>query len=1058
MDQETKKSIDTNNKSYKSKFGWFVRNPRIAILIIIMIFFLGTMSVIRLPKESAPEIDYGIVIINTLYPGASAIDMDTLITQEIEKKIKDIDKIHKLSSTSRNSLSSIVVEFDPGTDMTKSLADVRTKIDEAKQYLPDEAEEPLIKEITSSDQPIFRLVLTGPYSPIQLRDFGENLKDHLEMSTIVNEVNISGGADREISIDVDPVKLNEYNLTFYQLRNIIKSFHADIPIGEITIDNLNYNIRYQGKYKTANDIKEIPITNTNTNSSALIHLKDIAYIYEGSKDENNISKFLISGMQESSPAIILNVFTKKRAGIFSSDSNIRQDVNSYVKQHLPKDININYTMEGIVKMTDSYNEVFKSATQTIIIVFLAILFFLGLKEALITATIVPLTFLVTFSVLKGMDSTLNFMTNFAMILSIGILVDTAIVMVEGVHNNIQKGYDSKSAAQLAIDEFSSPLISGTLTTLAVFIPLITLPGIMGKYLSFIPVTVTITLIASLLIALTITPTLSGLLLKFQAIEDKISIRRIIKGFLKKMENAYEKSIKIFIKTRFRRLFMFFMVFSLFVLTSFIPVKFEMFPPDDMQYITIFIKKPIGTTENITLASIKPIEDRLSHLPELKFYELNIKDNQATFNVELTSKDSREEKSQRTSLELQDKLSDAFSKLSDMEIKVQSLSKGPPSEFPVGFRIIAQDKEHIQKAELVTEKIKKMLQNTEGTIGVTDDIENIPGDFNLIINKDRAIYEGINPMEIPVLIRTALSGSTIVKVDRGQREIDVILRLKEKNIDNINEIKKLEILNNQGKRINIGEFVKLDIKPGLNILKRRDNKIAFTASSLLKTGYTSKEITDKMLSKLETYTPPNGITIENASENEENKDLLLALLQAFIISIILIFTILVTQFNSFRQPFLIISTIIFSQLGVNIGLYITNTYRSMAFVIGVIALSGIVVNDAIIMVDKINKTRASTKDDTDTIEIISTSAASRLQPIILTTLTTTAGILPLVFIDAFWSGLGYTIIFGLSVASFLTLFITPGMYYQLEKDFKFTIYTLIGFILIVSGIIAGFLFI
>jgi len=1044
------KEIDKNSKLiHKSKAGWFVRNPRVTILIVIIIIFWGVMSLITIPKEDTPEVDFGLVSIGTMYVGASASDIDSLVTQEIEKKIKDVEGINKINSSSRNSFSSILIEFDPGEDMTKAVANVRTKIDEAKHNLPSEAEDPILKEITSSDRAIFNLILTGPYDSLILRDYGEQLENYLETVPEVNNITINGGNEKEINIKIDPFKLNQYNLTLGQLRGIIAKYHTDQPIGEIEIENLEYNIKYKGKFKTAEDIKEIPIKAFNSEGTTMILLKDIAEVIEEAKDPETITKFFNKKSNSTLDAVTLAIYTRKRAGIFNSDKIIREKTNKYTEENFPPNLNISYTNESADRMKDSYSTVYNSAIQTIIIVFLAMLFFLGLKEALITATIVPLTFFVTFTVLKSMDSTLNMMTNFSMILAIGILVDTAIVIVEGVYNHIEQGYDSKSSAQLAINEFISPLTAGTLTTLAVFIPLISLPGMLGQYLSFIPITVSITLVASLLISLTINPTFSSLLLKKRKeIRGKIQIRSFIKRFLKFIETSYNRFVLIFIKTRFRRLGAFYIIFILFLLTFLIPIKFTMFPSSDTSMINIHAEKTIGTTKGSTLKAIKPIEKVLSKIPEIKSYELNVTDHKASFQVELTKKEIREEKEQRPSLELEDDLAKELASIKGLEIKVVAAAKGPPSEFPVGFRVIIKDPSLMNTAQKTIRELKEILKSIEGTTGVTDDMENVPGDFYLKIDKKLAVAEGVDPLEIPSLIRTALQGSTIAIIDRNNVEIDVNLKLKKEEIKYVNEIKNLEIINKQGNRVKIGKFIELNLEPGLNLVKRRNNQISLTVSSLLEGDTTTQEVTNKMLKKLKDYETPDGITIENAGENAEQTDLLMALIQAFIIAVIIIFTILVTQFNSFSQPFLIILTIIFAQLGVNIGLYLTNTPRSLAFIIGAISLAGIVVNDAIIMVDQINRNRKRYPNK-ELLSNISSSSASRLQPIILTTLTTTAGIAPLVFIDAFWAGLGYTVIFGLSVASFLTLFITPGMYYQFENDLKFTIKSFIIFIIMLA---------
>jgi len=1056
--QEVKKNGNVHNKSYHSKYGWPIRNPRITMLLMVTIIFWGIMSMLLIPKEEAPEVEFGIVMVNTTYPGASADDIDGIVTKELEKKLKDVESLNKMTSTSRNSISTITLEFNPGADMSKGLADIRSKIDQAKPSLPQDVNDPNIIEITSSDNPIFNIVLTGPYDQTELRDYGEILKSKLENVSRVNEIKISGGLDHEYQIILDPIKLNQYKLNPDQIKGQILRQNTDQPLGQIEIENFEYNLRYSGKYKSIEGLQNIPITQISTeNANKTILLKDVATVKDTGEDADSITKFYKKGYKESTDAVVLELFTKKRVGVFESDKIIREAALSNINEFLPLDIDITFTQESISSINESYSTVASNGLQTIIIVFFVIWLFMGFREAITASLIVPLCTLITMIVLRQIDSTLNFMTNFSMILAIGMIVDAAIVVVEGTHDYIRQGYDRKSAAELTVDEFIAPLTSGNLTTLAVFIPLISLPGILGKYLAGIPITVTILLISSLFVSLIFTSTLCSLFLNEENIrhdENTPLLRRIISGLIEKIENGYKNFLIAMIGTRFRRLGLFYSLITLFILSFLIPVKFEMFPSDDTPFMTIEASNPIGAITSSTRSSIIVIENELEKIDEIKNYDVTISGNKANFFVELLDKDIREENNQRTSIQITDELAEKLRNLNELDVKFSGAAKGPPSDFPVGFRVIVKDKTFLSNAQKTVNDLKQMLEETEGTISVADDIENTPGDFDLTINKTLATLDGVDPMEIPGLIRTAIEGSKVEVIDKDDREYDVVIKFDKNDISNLNDISNVEVMNKQGQRVSIGKYIQFKLNPGFNVIKRQNTNVLFTASSDLLSGYTSQEVTDKMLEKINNYKTPEGITIENAGENAENTDLFMALAQSAVIAVLMIFIILVTQFNSFPQALLIIMAILLGQLGVNIGLFLTDTPRSLAFIIGAISLAGIVVNNSIILIDQMNKNPNRNTEEEDIIEIAN-SAKSRIKPIVLTSGTTVAGILPLVLIDNFWAGLGYTVVFGLLLGTSLTLFLTPGMYYQIQKDFKYTFKSFVLFLIVVT--VLGLLF-
>ncbi len=381
-------------KAKKSWYSFFIQNSKIAFLAATVILLWGGSAAFMIAKESAPKIEYGIAVISTFYDGASAKDMDKLVTQEIENKIKDVQNINKISSSSRNSFSSISIEFETDTDMTKAMGDLRSKLDEAKTKLPQDTEDPSIIEIDSTMDPLFTVHLTGDLHPALLRDYAEKVKTHLEQDSSVREVTITGGAEREIFVDINPLLLSQYKISILEIINTIKTTHQDFPIGNLEIDNIDYSLRLQGQHKTAKDISEITLRSI---PASTIKIKDLASIYENNEEIYQVNSFtnVESGNFNRIPTIKLTVKKSNNTNIFKVDPNIRKKINDYVQTNFGEELEIHFTSETLEHTRDSYDTVLSSGLSSVIIVFILLMLFIGVKEAFAASFIIPLSFLFT---------------------------------------------------------------------------------------------------------------------------------------------------------------------------------------------------------------------------------------------------------------------------------------------------------------------------------------------------------------------------------------------------------------------------------------------------------------------------------------------------------------------------------------------------------------------------------------------------------------------------------------------------------------------------------------
>lgn len=1055
--------------------GWTygIRNPKVAILIGLIVSIWGLLSFLSVPKESAPYIPFGVVNVTTVYSGVSAEEIDSLITQKLESTIKNVSNVRRIDSVSRNSVSLLTVEFEPDHDMIKGVADIRSKVDEAKPDLPSDLEsDPQILEIDSSIQPFFSIVLFGPYSAVELKDFAEDLKLFLENVSDVAGVSLSGGAEKEIIVQLDPVKLQAFSITPVEVINTIRRSNRDTPVGDFEIGTETYNIRFAGKYQTAEDIQNIALRDTAEGERVtLLRLKDIAVITEAADpDADTLRRIHFPEMTAAENAIEIQVSKGIGKNIFTVDAAVRAKALEYAALNFPPDLQMAFEKEVTAPTQESYDNVYRSGGQAIIIVMVILFIFIGFRAGIVASLVIPITFLATIGVISLRGDTLNFMSNFSMILALGILVDTAVVIVEGIHYYINQGKSPLEAAALSLHEFKGPLISGTLTTLSVFIPLFSLPGVLGKYLTFVPITVFIVLTCALFISLLLIPSYGSQIMishekemagntkgVFGRISDRFRARYL--AMEEKVLTKYSAMLRVLLRRRIWRIGTFYLVLLAFFLSFLIPIQFELFPSGDSFAFTVSVERSEGTITADTNRYSLSVEKRLLEIPEVHHISVTVSGDTSSIYAELLPIEEREEKGLRTSKEviadLQTAIDEEFGKQSTVEISVENAEEGPPSGFPVGFRIIAADNNQIETAQQVAREMTDILREIPGTLSVKNDIEMIPGEFLYRVQREKALALGLDPEEVATTVRTALQGSTATTITRGSRDIDVTVRYAPEKRETINDIGAIQLLNRSGQYIRLEQVVDVELVSSLSSIRRRDTRIAFTVSSLVAENGNAAEITEEFLQRIADYPLPQGIEIVNAGENEENAELFAALGRAFVVAVLIMFLILVIQFNSYLQPILILTTILFAQIGVSIGLFITGTPRSLAFILGAISLAGIVVNDAIIMIDQMNKNRQDDSKGETLRESIIYAGRTRFIPVLLTTLTTSAGIIPLVFVDVFWAGLSYTIIFGLTMATLLTLFITPTMYYQMEREKVVTfaplfIVVMIGLLFVIPG--------
>lgn len=1036
-------------------FSFRIVNRRVSFLLFLLVVAMGGFSLMSIPKESSPKIEFWIIQISTFRPGVNPVDMDNLITEKIEKAIEDINGIKKISSTSSVWFSSTVVELQNNADTNDVLIEIKDEVE--KVDLPDEAEDPVVTELSTDNEVMFELVIYGDetlFPKSRLLEAARTLQNKLEGTNGITTMNIVGDAAYDLQILVDKATIEELGISLSQVSSALRAYNQNIPLGQYEVDDLEYDFRIQGELSTEEEIRQIPIV---TEGIATLTIGDVATVHRNYTDESVRKVGLLSKNWYN--AITMTVNKREGVNIFSASSDAKKAIENELKTQWFNGIQHLYSSDLSEIIIEDYQTLATNGRQTLVLVFICCLIFIGLKESIIATIGIPLAFLTTFFVLDQLGLSLNFLTNFSLVLTLGIAIDTFIVIVEAAFERVKLGYNPKTAAMLAVRDFKAPLISWTATTIAVFIPMMSLPGVTGKFLAYIPITIFATLVAALFISLTVNPALYYRFSKkktryvawmnaeqFLTAEDRalLEAERVWKEardeahssrhqkFLERLNGRYERFLRWYLSSKRRRIFsiiipVILLVLSLIFLSP--QIGFTLFPDGDNERFDLIITTKVGTNTETTAKRIPYIEPTLSDIPELKLYTITANDNTINVAVELTDNKKRQREGLRDVFEVEKDVNEKLAFLQQEGLTVESapLAGGPPQSKPVAIKLVADTSDKFSVLLEVANDFKEYLRTVEGTKNVSVSSKETPWQFVYTFNYATLSRLGLTPNDIIWELAPALNGQNAGSITINEQDIDIEVLYNEFSTTvSPSEILDLTITTRVGP-VKVSDVLSYSVDNAVGEIARENTAILVRVESDLTEEYQNRwpELQAILLERAAQYTFPAGITYQAGGEGQENQDLIMATFRGFFIAIFLIFSILVLQFNSFRKPAIIMYSIVCAMLGVNIGLFLTGNPYSMPFAIWFIALTGIVVNDAIVLIDRIVENMSH---DIDAFDAIVEAGRSRLQPIILTTLTTLLWVLPLSLQDKFREGLWFTLIFGLFAGSAMTLFVIPSLYY------------------------------
>lgn len=1021
------------DKIRNSVWGFFIQKRPIAILLTLGIIIMGSISAMSLPQELQPEINIPFGSVSTFLPGANPVDTEKLLTIPLEEEIGNVNNIKNLTSSSSFGASIIFVEFEAKADLDISIQELKDAVDRAKPELPDDATDPMVVKAESNDVPVISFSVSGDQSLVELTEIAEFVQDELEIIKGVSRVDLLGGQKRQIEVIINEDKLNHFNLSIQDISNMIKFADLNVPIGITQIDKINYSIRINNEFESINDIRNIPLMTIPGQTSPIL-LKDIASIKENFPEQNTISRFSTNG-QKAKSAVSLSISKKDAGNIIEVADTCRERVEELLENgDIESSITIEASNDNSEFIRKDLGLLTRNGIQTTFLIMFVLFLALGLKEGFFTGLSIPLSFLIAFTVMNFTGMTINSLSLFSLVIALGLMVDTAIVIMEGIHEYIKKGYEPKDAALLSVDTYKWPLIAGTMTSIFAFSPMLLVSGILGEFLKVLPITISATLFASLFIALTIEPSLAT---KYLGKSHKSILGPLFNGLGK----IFHRFIKKLIKHRITRVSTILIALTLFVLSLSLPVtgvlKTEMFPQTDIQYFFINVETPKGIILEETEEITKEVENYLQTVPEIDNFLTvigqssanmdiittsgSLDSNLANITVNLINDDERELKS----YQIAEKIRDEFKTFTGAKVTISELSEGPPSEAPITVRITGDD---IETLKDLTKQIESVIKQNPYTENVSTSISKGLNEFVFIFDREALSLHGLSAAMVAGNIRNIVQGLNSTELTINGEDLDILVKYDHKGKLSISEIENFKIATPGGYFVTLAELGSYEFSESVSSISHEDQTKIMKVVSDIRQNANIVEVTEDLQKKVINLDIPKGYELNFGGDLEDIQQSFNELYMSMFVGILLIAFTLVLMFNSFRQPFVIILTLPLALIGVFPGLLIIGLNLSFPAFLGVVALAGIVVNDAIVLIDRINQNR---KKGLELTEAISESAHARLQPIFMTSITTIIGILPLAISNEFWAGLGFSLIFGLAASTLLTLIVIPVLYYLFE---------------------------
>ena len=1005
--------------------------PRTIITLLFALIIGGVYSYITIPKESNPDIDIPIFYVSVPQPGISAQDSERLILRPLENKLKGMDGLKQIQSIGAEDYGAVILEFDIKIDNEKTLADIRSKISEVESELPDEANEPKVVEINFALIPSIIVTVSGNVPERTLNKFANNLQDEIEELDSVLSANLAGSRDEMVEVIIDTSKLESYNLTAFELINAINQNNKVVSAGSVESENGKFSIKVPGLFKTIQDVYSIPIKR---NGDITISLGEVAEIKRTFADQDDFSKF--NGKQ----AISIEVVKRLGVNIIENNKSVRSVVDDYTK-NWPDVIEVDYSFDQSTNIFEVLKSLEAAILTAVVLVMITVIAVLGVGPALLVGIGIPITFTISFLIINLLGMTVNIMVLFGLVLTVGMLVDGAIVIVEYSKKLTERGSPRRDAFLNSSKRMFWPIFASTGTTLAAFLPMLLWPGVAGQFMSYLPTMVIIVLSSALATALIFIPVIGSLGGNKENRLDYKTTHYEKTLYGKVVENVIMHPFIVLISA---------LILGYIIMSSFIKFNngVDYFVDQEPEEAVIFISARGNLSLYESKKMIEDVEAAILNVPGIENINTKSKidsggspadqqdvpvDAIGQINIELLDFEKR-----RKARDIFDEIIENTRDIAGINVEIRKVEGGPPTGKNIRLEVTSTNYENAFEA---TKFIRNYFDNNLQGIKDIEDTRPLPGvEWTVNVDREKAGIYDTDVSTIGSVIRLVTNGVLVgnFRPDDSEEEIEIRARLPkdERNIDQLDQLS----IETQGGSIPISNITTKSYRDSVPNISKLNGKFAFVVKANTDYGVNTDQKVGEIEKWLADQQWSEDLKFQFRGADEEQKEAGDFLSKAAVAALALMFIILITQFNSFYQTFLTLFTVILSVFGVMLGILITGqTFSIIMTGTGIVALAGIVVNNAIVFIDTYN---TNLREFRDPIRSVIQTSNERFRPILLTTITTIMGLIPMAtqvtfdFIgrdvlvggitSSWWVQMSTAIIFGLSFSTILTLVLLPTL--------------------------------
>lgn len=994
-----------------------IKNAQFTLTIVVLLVLVGVVSYFQMPRSEDPQFDIPITLLEIIYPGASPTDIESLVVDPLEEEFGDIENIKKVEAQIKNGGARIEIVFHYGVDPELAFTKVQQAVASVKPSLPAGVQDVLVLKATPTAVAIAQLALwTEPLDYKTMEFYAKQLEKRLEALTNVKKADIWGYPQQVVAVDVNLARLKHYNIPLTAINQVLQGRAANITPGFVDAYTRRFNVKASGNFQSLDTLADTIIL---SNDDYALRLKDVAEVSFASRSPAYLAYY------DQKPVIFVTVEQRINTNIFDLTEQINAEVAAF-KKTLPAQIKLETIFEQAHSVEARVNGFFENLWQGLVLVGVMSLLFLGFRESVVVMAVIPLSFLIAIGWLDFSGFGLQQMSIVGLIIALGLLVDNAIVVTESIHREKKKFATLAEAAASGTSKVGWAITSGTVTTMLAFLPMLMLASDTGDFIRSMPVTVVLVLLASLLVALTFTPLLAS---KFFTL--KPSKFKTLQHYVNKFaENVYASILGKLMNARIvvvaLALICLVGMFSLFG-----QVGLSLFPKAEKPMILVDVDTPPNSSLKYTDEVMQKMTKFIEQQPSVEKIALNVgNSNPRIYYNEIPKRGVVkygqfllviDEFDELKMTALVDKLRNEFNQWSEAKITVKEFRQGPVTDQPIAIRLMG---ESLADLEIVANDLAIKMASLEGIINIDNPIGVANTELALSIDYDKAGLSNVDINALDNTLQTVLAGTFVGRFnDANGENYPILVR---NNVPDLESLEEVYVANAKGQQIPINQFVSKQLTKGqtdfFHYQKLRMAKVSADAQ----TGYSVQALTAELVEYLDSYNGgeglPAGVYYILGGEEESRQESFAGLSQIMIITAVGIFAVLVLQFKSFLQPMIIFSSIPFAMAGSVIGLYITGLSFSMMAFIGLISLFGIVVNNAIILIDTANRNLA---EGLDKKQAILSASATRFTPILLTTLTTIGGLLPLtLFGGGLWQPLGVVIISGLCVSAISSFVLVP----------------------------------